>query len=274
MSNILSIDCTANLNDGVANLLNVYAAATLSETRDGLDWYSSAHDEAQRIARLYSVPMDVVVKVACALSPRLSWERNMPAAESVIRHYVAGGFVPSITPYVDGTMKLQRTKATPAGALVIADNPLVPTIAGPTRVNVVKALWILQGYQWVLRGKKVSSFCDNILNHATSNAVTVDSHAIQCWFGRMEEGTYAVPPTFYAVIEADYQRAAAIVGCTPLQFQAIVWVAKKRITEENKRAQRAAVKQAKAELKRTEKAARALGKHIAHVLDSTWTVAA
>jgi hypothetical protein len=248
MSNILSIDCTANIDNGVANLLAVYSRANRVEIQDGMQWYSSAHDEARRISDMYHVPMVTVVKVACALSPRLEWSRNMPAAESVIRWFVSGGYVPDIATYASfgGSMLLQRTRHSAPDTAVIADDPRLPVIAGPTRVNVVKALWILQGHTAVLRGKKVSSFCDNILNHAISTAVTVDSHAIQCWFGKMEEGTYAVPPSFYAIIEADYQRAAAIVGCTPLQFQAIVWVAKKRITADNKRAAAMAKKQAAA----------------------------
>lgn len=258
--NILAETCNANLETGLGHLLNVYARATLSETIGGKAWYSTAHDEAARIASLYGLPIETVVKVACALSPRLDWSKNMPAAESVIRWFVAGGFTPDIRVYRRGEMKLQRTWHTPEGVAVIADDSRLPSIQGPTRVNVVKALWILQGHIDVLRGDKVSSFLDNILNHETSQLVTVDSHAIQCWFGKMEEGTYSVPPSFYAIVAADYIRAAAIVGCTPLQFQAVVWVAKKRITADNKRAAAKAKAQAKAQAKREAKAAAKLAK--------------
>lgn len=259
MATSLPIDvCTANLESGLGNLLDVYAKASTLEKINGKLWYSTAHDDAVRISELYNIPLLTVVQVACALSPRLAWEQNMPAAEAVVRWFVAGGYVPDIAPYKAGLIRLQRTRHTEDDEIVVADDANLPIILGPTRVNVCKALWILQGHTWVLRGKKVSSFCDNIINHATSDAVTVDSHAIQCWFGKMEPGTYSVPPSMYDIIAADYRKAAAIVGLTPLQFQAVTWVAKKRITAEVEQAQRAA---AKAERKQ----AKALAKLLADV---------
>lgn len=237
-------ECTATMKHGIGNLLDVYVQATVEERVAGRDWYFRAYEEAVRISRLYDVKLETVVKVACALSPRLTWQQNMPAAEAVIRHFISGGYVPSIDRYVSGEMKLQRTKHS-MSAVVIADDAGLPHIQGPTKVNIVKALWVLQGHEWVLRGKKVNSFLDNILNWATSQAVTVDSHAIQVWRGKMEEGTYAVPASFYKVIEADYRTVAAMVGLTPLQFQAVVWLVKKRITAELKKAKAAAKKAAK-----------------------------
>jgi hypothetical protein len=66
-------------------------------------WYSDAKAEAIRISNLYGIELETVVMVACALSPRLAWERNMPAAEEVIRWFVTGGFIPEITLYTSGS---------------------------------------------------------------------------------------------------------------------------------------------------------------------------
>jgi hypothetical protein len=226
--NILAVECQGCVNSGVSNILAVYAQATAAEVRQGMAWYSDALADAVRISNLYGVELKTVVMVACALSPRLAWFNNMPAAEMVIRWYVSGGYVPSIAPYADGSMKIQRTRHNMSSP-VITDDANIPAIPGPTRTNIVKALWILQGHTWVLRGQKVQSFLDNILNCETSQAVTVDSHAIQVWRGVLESGTYAVPPTWYKVIEADYRIAAKLVGLTPLQLQAVVWLTKKRL---------------------------------------------
>jgi hypothetical protein len=252
---ISASECSANLDSGLGHLLDCYAKATLTERVNGRDWYFRAFEESQRISRLYQIPIETVVKVACALSPRLTWEQNMPAAESVIRHFVSGGYVPDIGRYISGAMKLQRTRHS-MDVPVIADDEGIPSIQGPTKVNIVKALWILQGHEWVLRGDKVSSFLDNILNWATSNAVTVDSHAIQVWFGRMEEGTYSVPKAFYTILAADYRKVAEMVGMTPLAFQAVVWLVKKRVTEENIKAARASKLAEKRAAKAAAKAAK------------------
>jgi hypothetical protein len=233
-TSISSAICRDNLDNGVANILSVYAQATPREVRMGVEWYSTARAEAVRISDLYGVPVETVVKVACALSPRLAWESNMVAAEKVIRWYVSGGYVPDIRPYADKEIRLQRTRHNMTSR-VIADDASIPTVAGPTRVNIVKALWLLQGHAWVLRGKKVASFLDNILNCQTSLAVTCDSHAIQVWRGLMEAGTYSVPPSWYAVVEADYRTAARLIGLTPLQLQAITWLVKKRLSTKRRR---------------------------------------
>jgi hypothetical protein len=230
MTSIAASDCFDNLDNGVANLLAVYAQATPEEITAGLNWYRIAYDEAVRIGKAYDVELLTVVQVACALSPRLSWEQNMPAAESVIRYYVAGGYVPSITPYANKEMNLQRTHHTMEQEVIADDTRMNCKAPGPTKVNIIKALWVLQGHVWVLRGPKVNSFCDNILFHDKSDAVTVDSHAIQCWLGRMVAGTYTVSEQYYAILAEDYRKAARIVGITPLQFQAVTWLTKKRLS--------------------------------------------
>lgn len=90
-------EIVANLPHGLDNIISSYKSATEHELLIGLFWYPNAKIEAERIAALYSVPVLTVVKVACALSPKMLWENNMKAAEACIRHYVSGGYIPSIT---------------------------------------------------------------------------------------------------------------------------------------------------------------------------------
>ena len=234
-------ECKNNLPHGLKNILEMHSQALPLEITLGIDWYPAARREARRIAADYNLPLLTVAKVACALSPRLEWTDNMPAAESVIRYYLAGGYVPPIADYKEcgGDKCLQRTIHTKPDQGVISEDPRLPQVfnrdgkaIAALKTNIVKALWILQGHDWVLRGPKVNSFLDNITQCELSDAVTVDSHAIQVWFGMVTPGTYSVPENYYILIAADYKAAARTLGITPEQLQAITWLTKKRLSGE------------------------------------------
>lgn len=229
-SQYTSEECRSNMEKGVGNLVDTYAKGTRNELRLGLAWYGDALADAMRISTTYDVDIVTVVKVACAMSPRMPWEQNMAAVEWIIREFQAGCWVPDIQLYVDKQAYIGRVNNDDPDRIVFAEDDRCPSPPmGGLKANVIKALWILQGHDWVLRGNKVNSFLDNILNHKTSMAVTVDSHAIQVWFGSINGGAYQVPDNFYNIIAADYVRAAEIVGLSPLDFQATVWIIKKRL---------------------------------------------
>lgn len=225
-------DVRGNLDDGVENLLGVYAHATAAERRTGINWYADARRDAEDIALRYGLSVRLVAQVAAVLSPQVEWGQNMPAAEDVIRYWLAGNYIPNAGMWTKfgGELPLGTTRNGDEG---ISSDAMFDHPAVAYRTNQLKALWLLQGHSpdVIVSGDKVKSFVDNILNHETSTAVTVDSHAIQAWFGNMVAGTYSIPSAAYPIIEADYIKAAAIVGLTPLQFQAVVWVTKKRLQE-------------------------------------------
>lgn len=226
-------DVLGNAEYGVCNLLCVYSHSTASERRKGIAWYADAYHDAAKIARLYGLSVELVIKVAAVLSPQMNWDNNMPAAEAVIRYYVAGGYVPSHELWTGfgGELPLGPSKNHDLG---VSSDAMFDHPCTAYRANQIKALWLLQGVDEsiVIGGPKVAAFIDNILYYATSQNVTVDSHAIQAWFGKMDAGTYSVPDRAYDLIRADYVKAAEVVGITPLQFQAIVWLTKKRLQEE------------------------------------------
>lgn len=216
------------LDKGLENIMRMYAHATQFEIEEGIAWYRIAYEQAVDIANRYKLPIETVVKVACAISPKMSWKLNMKAAEFYVRYYLSGGYVPDIEPYATGNAYLQNSeKSTPDKPVISKDSRLPKCPYGGLKANAVKALWILQGHEWVLRGPKVQPFCDNILRWNDSQYVTVDSHAIQVWFGSLEGGTYGIPENYMKVIAADYIRAAELLGLSPLQVQAITWKVKK-----------------------------------------------
>jgi hypothetical protein len=114
---------------------------------------------------------------------------------------------------------------------VLAEDDRIPSNPyGGLKASYIKALWILQGFD-CLSGPKVVDFYHCVLEWETYLGACIDSHAFQAWFGSFEGGTYGVPPTFYVLVRADFIHAAELTGLSPLQFQAILWLVKKRISK-------------------------------------------
>ena len=214
------VECEANINKGLDNLLWFAKQATDIELSGGLQWYAEAYNACVNLSQLYDLPLDHVIKCVACLSPQLRWSVNVIAAEVVIRHYVSGGYIPSYNDYLTKVANLKQ----------LGSDPRLPQIkANVTGANKVKALWILQGYN-ALGGQKVNSFADNIFRFSDSQSVTVDSHAINAWFGVTSAQSVSVTPSFYPIIAADYRRCAKIMGVSPLECQAIIWIVKRRLS--------------------------------------------
>lgn len=232
-------ECRDNAKVSIKNLLSLYAEATDAEMQAGINWYPQARERAEEISSLYSLPLETVIKVAAALSPKCKWENNMDSAEWVIREFFSGCHIPDYSEYAEGKVYLQRTpNADPSKRVLAEDGRISAPPAGGLKSSVIKALWILQGID-CLSGPKVNDFYECILNWENYLGACIDSHAIQAWFGSLKGGTYGVPPTFYRIVRADYIKAAEKVGLSPLQFQAVLWLVKKRLST----SKRAPVKQ-------------------------------
>jgi hypothetical protein len=217
----------ANLQSGFDNLVWFAKQASQVELDNGLAWYSQAYNEAVTLAADYNLPLDRVIDVIACLSPQLRWSDNVKAAEAVIRYFLSGGFVPSIADYIakrSSLLDLSRQSG--------FDLPIAANVTG---ANKVKALWILQGYN-ALSGQKVISFADNIRRFADSEAVTVDSHAILAWLGRIDQKSVTIGANsrFYDIIAADYKRLARLLHVSPLEAQAIVWIVRRRLSGSDK----------------------------------------
>lgn len=177
------------------NVLSVYHDATLAERKAGLDWYPNAHDVVLQWAGYYGRSIANVACVVAALSPQVSWERNLIIADDVLK----------------------------------GDNP---SIGGVLHVNLRKAehvrderisnlLTVFPG------GPKVNSFAANLAGDY-SGAVTIDAHAAQAALADVLF-TKDLPWAPYACIAAAYFEAARQLGIMPAHLQAIVWLAWKRM---------------------------------------------
>lgn len=228
-------ECRDNMESGKRKLLNLFALATEWELTKGIRWYPDARDRADETAEIYGISQDTSIKVAAAISPKCPWETNMDSAEWVVRQYFSGAYIPSYQDYLDKVVYLQKCpNADPSKPILAEDSRISAPPAGGLKSNVIKALWIMQGHD-CLSGPKVTDFYWCIKAWETYLGACVDSHAIQGWFGDFSGGTYGVPPQFYNIIRADYIHAAQSVGLSPLQFQAVLWLAKKRISKEQGR---------------------------------------
>jgi hypothetical protein len=170
-------------------VLEAFRSATPEELEEGLGWYEASRTFAMGMADRYDLTLERSVGIIAALSPRVRWARNMLYADQLCRE----GYAPVLRLFL-------------ARALAIRDG------AEPLDV---------------LRGPKVLSFYDNILNPTESEAVTVDRHACDLAMGiRGDDRTRDVLERKggYEMFVAAYRSAAEILGVRPSQVQAVTWV--------------------------------------------------
>ncbi len=96
-----------------------------------------------------------------------------------------------------------------------------------------KALGILAGepLDQHLRGRKVSAFYHNTLHPDDSTVVTIDGHMFGAWKGKRYP-LKKVPniwQALYQEISSDMQEAAARCSLSAPRFQAVIWLAWKRL---------------------------------------------
>jgi hypothetical protein len=175
----------------IENILHWYNNASPTDISEGRGWYPYALMQCREIADRHDIEIERVVYAVAALSPMLKWEWNLAACEAVIE---------GETSY-----------------------------PGVFSSNIEKALHILhdaEDWERWLSGNKVTNFAKNILGDA--DTVTIDTWAWRVWAG--VEGR-AKPPSLaklYWQIAADYREAAATIGITARELQAITWVAMRR----------------------------------------------
>jgi hypothetical protein len=180
----------------VRRITRAYRAASAADRAAGLGWYDAAQREA---AAIWPERPDLAAGVLAALSPRCQWSSNVAWAHALVTEARAGRACPDVS-----------TKANRRTAWAIAtagDDPLrhLGTVSHTGRV---------------VSGHKVRAFYRNITGDHDS--VTVDVWAFRAATGLEVENITARQ---YRLISAAYVRAAAILGITPRECQAAVWVA-------------------------------------------------
>ena len=191
----------------VRRITRAFRAASPADLAAGLGWYA----EARRVASdIWPDRPDVAAGVIAALSPRCQWSVNVVFAERVVAAARAGRPCPDVS-----------TTGNRATAYVIA-----------TGTAPLDALGTVAPSGRVVSGHKVRAFYANIMGD--TDAVTVDM-----WAYAVATGRWATHPRTgarvpadaimsareYVAIAAAYRRAAAILGVTPRECQAAVWVA-------------------------------------------------
>lgn len=165
-----------------SNILAVLETASPEQLDSGLNWYSDARTIAKEFPSMVHG-----AGVIAALSPMLSWKRNVILARMAFEKGIASGCLGS---------------------------------------SCAKANLILQGHdpRTVLGGDKVTSFWHNIA-FVDSDRVTIDRHAYDIAMGlrNSENDRPSLKGKRYEMFANAYRDAAKVAGLRPYQLQAITW---------------------------------------------------
>ena len=180
----------------VRRITRAYRQASAAERAAGIGWYDAARREAYKI---WPERPDLAAGVLAALSPRCQWSTNVAWSYAVIHAARNGQDCPDVS--------TTDNRATAWGIVTTGADPLTH-------------LGTLTHTGRVISGHKVRAFYRNIMGD--HDAVTVDVWAYRVATGRQ---TADITGREYREISAAYVRAAAILGISPRDCQAAVWVA-------------------------------------------------
>lgn len=189
----------------VRRITREYRRSTAAHRAAGMGWYA----EAWRVAG----------EIAAAVAGS-AWERMSPAQRHALQLTVAG-VIAALSPRCQWSTNVVWARAVMHAAWNALPCPAVHTTA-------------MRAHAWriangeapldVLNGPKVRAFWSNITGD--TDAVTVDVWAARAatgLSGRDAERAIGTPARYRAVADA-YRRAAVILGVTPRECQAAVWV--------------------------------------------------
>jgi hypothetical protein len=175
------------------NIVRVFNVATDKEKED---WYASANTYCQYLSDKHNLPVDKVIGIVSALSPRKEWGLNKRLAEQLISTDNCG------------QIKLFVNKARD-----IRDK-------GNSECEILS----------ILNGQKIKSFFMNIKYPDSGTNVTVDRHAIAVAIGRTANETeQSLTDKNYKFFKDCYVWTAQQMGIKPLLLQSITWNTWKRI---------------------------------------------
>lgn len=167
-----------------SNILAVFETASPAQVESGTAWYQVAHEIAREIAPT----VEMGAGVLAALSPLLSWDRNVALGRQAFEHGEASGCL--------------GRSCRGANAIMGGAAPLD-----------------------ILGGLKVRSFYANILDPSDPVPVTIDRHAYDIVTGGRSDN--AKRPTMgkrlYADLSDAYREVAVEVDMIPAQVQAVTW---------------------------------------------------
>jgi hypothetical protein len=200
------------MQGSIENIFRVWTQSLPWERLDGAAYYDRQRQAITSLARSYAYTQRQGVAVFAALSPNNDEAGTYRAAEVC--------------------MKIARER-------LPAEHPVQGYPA-----NKAKALRILLGMPplEVLSGPKVLAFFHNTIQPDNSEWVTIDGHMVGVWRGRRHllrgmrgadrpDGMTGaeISKTEYAAAVGDFRTAAGEVDLPAPRFQAVLWLAWKRI---------------------------------------------
>lgn len=172
-------------------------AATPSEYKQGLVWYSDARALCVELSHRYHVTLQQVAQVISVLSPQKKWETNKLEVRALFAEHFDG--VDSSVNYFATKKQLQECRDIIKGAFAIPSKRI-----------------------------KTFSFADNIANK-DSIEVTIDRHALRVAYDDKSAKIDKVSPVQYREAREAYNIVADRYGLKGYEVQAITWVVYKRI---------------------------------------------
>ena len=175
------------------NKVFTHAQANQNLLDFGLVWYKEANDICKAFAFKYEIEVSTVAKVVAILSPNITWQQNIVAADKLLKAFTQGKNWVKVAGYDS---------------------------------NTKKAFDVLNGYRDLERkgAKKTFSFHLNMLpedNHATIDVW----HLRACFNKDVNIGSGIA----YDQIEALTQKLALKANMSTMQYQAVIWGAIKDI---------------------------------------------
>jgi len=168
------------------------AFAALPEVRP--EWYVEQHYAAFSLAAKHAVSHETVCGVIAALSPNVSWERNLEVADDLLTTGDCGH------PYGDSIRKARR--------IIAGEHP-----------------------KDVLGGRKVRSFYMNLMHPYVDGPFTGDSHMTQIGFAGLnsplldKKGLKIIDrPGAYQLLAACVRTVAREYGVRTNEMQETLWV--------------------------------------------------
>ena len=187
----------------VKNIKAVYEQSTGKEYLDGVRWYREAKAKGQEIADRNKVPLHIAVGVIAALSPTNKWERNIIDADSLIHHFMIGGYMEDVNVSTYNTMKLKAW-------------------------TILNTMGDYEETAIILNGPKITDFYRCIMGE---NVCVIDGHA-WCIANNDRRILQEVPnigKKLRVAMQEAYKEAGASDGLTAYEMQAITWLTWKRI---------------------------------------------
>lgn len=179
------------------NLLLLYDKGTSQEYQNGKSWYENANSFSLDLAKTYKLSAIQTSGIISAMSPQKRWGENKILAENICQgHYV-------------GHTSNQVKKA----ELIVRD-----VDSSPDRVKSI------------LSGLKTQNFFMNIFNPKDKHHVTIDTHHMNACFGKVIP---YITDKQYLFLHERTCILAKRLNLLPSQFQGVIWLIQKRVTNAN-----------------------------------------